>query len=296
MTLQQLLTLEAIINQGSFQAGAKQLHKTHPSVIAAIQKLEEELGFSLFDRSQYRATLTSEGDAFYERSKRVLIEMENLKLHAQQLAIKEETELDVIIGDITPTTETLRMLRLFFNSYPNTQLNLHFENLTGPNERLLNVTADIIIHHIDKADPRFEYHDFTKIELVPVVSADFLDFIINNKISHEKMSNYTQCIIRDTAIHHPKKDYHVIKGSRNLTVGDQYTKKQVIMQGMAWGYMPLFLVKNELNEGTLLSLTGQYLKIYRVDIVIARLAGRPQGAVAEKLWKYFTDFIDRLKE
>lgn len=286
MTLQQLLTLEAIISQGSFQAGAKQLHKTHPGVLASIHKLEQEIGFSLFDRSQYRATLSEEGRVFYERSKRVLAEMQMLSLHAKSLAQKQEAALNVVIGDITPTSSILRMLRDFFKGFPTTQLNLHFENLAGPTERLLDGDADMVVHHIDKADPRFEYLDFSCIELIPVVSPDFLDFTITDSISFEQIAHYSQCIIRDTARHSDKPDYHVVKGSHNVTVGDQYTKRDVIVQAMAWGYMPVFLIEDQLESGALVPITGQFLKAYTVDIVIARLAGRPHGVVASALWDY----------
>lgn len=61
VSLKQIQALDAVVREGSFQAGAKILHKTHPSVISLLGKLEGQLGFALFDRSGYRTTLTDAG-------------------------------------------------------------------------------------------------------------------------------------------------------------------------------------------------------------------------------------------
>ena len=65
VALQQMLTLDAVVEQGGIQAGAKYLHRTHPSVVTALKNLEQELGFALFDRSGYRLSLTTEGKPFH---------------------------------------------------------------------------------------------------------------------------------------------------------------------------------------------------------------------------------------
>lgn len=73
----------------------------------------------------------------------------------------------------------------------------------------------------------------------------------------------------------------------HLTVGDQYTKKEVILQGMGWGHMPLFLVEEEVNCGKLISIAGKYIKGVTREIVIARLSAPEKGIVAERLWQSF---------
>ena len=89
---------------------------------------------------------------------------------AAQLAMHEESELRVVIGDLCPLPEVLGLLRRFFDSCPSTRLHLHFEAIAGPWERLFNGEADLIIHHIDKSDPRLEFIDLHGVKLVPVVA------------------------------------------------------------------------------------------------------------------------------
>ena len=287
ITVQQMLTLDAVVTYKSIQAGAKHLNKTHPSIITALKKMEEELGFALFDRSGYRSILTDEGKSFYKSVKHILQDIQTLDNQAKHLRQRDEPELNIVIGDITPIADTLKVLRMFSEKYTFTHLNLFFENLYGPNERLFNGDADLIIHHINKSDPRYEYKDYCKVPVIPVVAPGFLTAPIHNQLRYSDLKDYTQCIIRDTAKTSNENNYFVHEGSPHITVGDQNTKKEVILQRMGWGHMPLFLVENELERRELISIDGEYIKGNSVDIVVARLESNRGGAMAKRLWQYF---------
>ncbi|WP_247692994.1 LysR family transcriptional regulator [Streptomyces sp. RM99] len=50
-TLHELQCFNAVVVHGGFQAAAERLHRSHPSVFAAVAKLERQLGLVLLDRS-----------------------------------------------------------------------------------------------------------------------------------------------------------------------------------------------------------------------------------------------------
>ena len=135
------------------QAAAGKLHRAQPSIFLAVKNLESELGFALLDRSGYRVGLTEAGRSFHERVQIFFLELRALKGHATQLAMGEEGELRVVIGDLCPLPQTLALLRRFFDACSHTRLHLHFEAISGPWERLFDGDADLILHHIDRADP-----------------------------------------------------------------------------------------------------------------------------------------------
>lgn len=85
LTLQQLMTLDAVVTQGSIQAGAQLLNKTHPSVITVLKNMEAELGFALFDRSGYRSVLTDAGRTFHASAKQLLTHLAELEDQAAHL-------------------------------------------------------------------------------------------------------------------------------------------------------------------------------------------------------------------
>jgi DNA-binding transcriptional LysR family regulator len=289
ITVHQLVCFDAVVSEGGFQAAADKVRRSQPSVFLAVKNLEGQLGLKLLDRSGYRVTLTDAGRSFHARSRVFLQELGALKNHAIQLAMGEEIELRVVIGDLCPLPQTLALLRRFFDGCPGTRLHLHFEALSGPWERLLDEEADLILHHIDKGEARFEFVDLFSVALVPVVAPGFLRFPVSRSITPEKMRDYVQCVIRDTARHSSSRDYFLIEGARSWTVSDQLMKKELILQSMGWGHMPRYLIEPELLTGKLLSIAGRYFKGGTAEIVAARRRDAPHGPVAGRLWQYIAD-------
>jgi DNA-binding transcriptional LysR family regulator len=198
----------------------------------------------------------------------------------------EESELRVVIGDLCPLPEILKLLRRFFDGCPGTRLHLHFEAIAGPWQRLFDDEADLILHHIDKADTRLEFINLFKVKVVPVVAPNFLRFPISRSISPEQMRDYVQCVIRDTARGSLPKNYFLVEGARSWTVSDQLMKKELIVQGMGWGHMPKYLIEQELRERRLLRITGKYFPGGRAELVAARRRDVPHGPIADKLWQF----------
>lgn len=286
LTLHQLACFDAVVTEGGFQAAAEKLRRTQPTVFAAVKALEAQLRLSLLDRSGYRVTLTEAGRAFHARSRVFLQEFQGLQTHARQLAMGDESELRVIIGDLCPVPEILALLKTFFDRHPGTRPHLHVEAIAGPWERLFDDEADLIFHHIDKADTRLEFIDLGAVKLVPVVAPGFLRMPISPDITPEQMRDYVQCVIRDTARHSERPNYYLVEGAQSWTVGDQLMKKEIILQGAAWGHLPDFLVERELAQGRLLSIAGRYLQGGRVELTAARRRDRAQGPVAGRLWRH----------
>jgi DNA-binding transcriptional LysR family regulator len=289
LTIHQLQCFDAVVAEGSFQAAAAKLNRTHPSVFTAVKNLETQLDLTLFNRDGYRVTLTDAGRSFHARTRVFLAELGSLRHHAAQLAMGEESELAVVIGDISPLPETLGLLRRFFAGCPGTRLNLHFEAIAGPWERLLDGEADLIIHHIDKSDTRFEFVDLLGVQIIPVVAPGFLPFAITDAITPEQMRDHVQCVIRDSARRMPTRDYFLIEGARQWTVSDQLMKKEIILQGMGWGHMPDYLIADELRDGRLVSIAGRFFAGGRAEIVAARQRNHPHGPIAQRLWGYIAE-------
>ncbi|POA97636.1 LysR family transcriptional regulator [Chromobacterium sinusclupearum] len=287
-TLHELACLDAVLSEGSFQAAAQKLHRSHPAIHTAVKNLEQRVGLVLLDRSHYRVRLTPAGEAFHRQAQALLRQAAGLNAICEQLQRGEETDLRVVIGDLTPTTEALSLLKRFFQNWPRTRLHLHFEVIGGPWERLLAEEADLILHHIDKSDTRFEWSDLFPVDVVPVIAPSLLAGRTPAEMSPDAMRELVQVIIRDSA-RAPGRDYFLIKDAANWTVADQHTKKGLILEGMGWGHMPLHLVRDELASGALLSLEGRHFHRSRLDIVAARLSSRAPGPVAAALWDYLSN-------
>lgn len=286
VTLHDLQCFDAVLRAGGFQAAAAALHRSHAAVFAAVAKLERQLGLALLDRSGYRVRATSAGSALQRHAQALLGEMERFSRHAEQLAMGEESELRVVVGDLCPRAETLGLLSRFFGTCPGTRLHLGVEAVTGPWERLLEDEADLILHRVDKSDARLEWVDLCEVRLVPVVAPGFLPFAPSAAVSLEALRAFTQCIVRDTARQGGSASFFVIEGAPQCSVPDQLMKKDIILQGMAWGHLPRFLIEEELRDGRLLMLPSPHLPGRSETLVAARRRDRPHGPVAQRLWDF----------
>jgi DNA-binding transcriptional LysR family regulator len=286
VTLHQLQCFDAVVREGGFQAAAARLNRTHPSVFAAVKALEAQLALKLFDRDGYRVMLTDTGRDFHLRAKRLLEEADSLGRHAAQLAMGEESDLTIVIGDLCPLHETLSLLRAFSDACPHTRLHLHVENLSAPMKRLAAGDGDLMFHYVEQESVPLERIAIGIVRLVPVVAPGFLRFPVSDRITPVEMRDYVQCVIRDTSENAPDGGYYLIDGARRWTVGDQMTKKEIILQGMGWGHMPAFLVDDELRARKLLSIAGKHFKGDEIPLVAARRRDAPHGPIAEKLWQF----------
>ncbi|BEG77317.1 LysR family transcriptional regulator [Achromobacter xylosoxidans] len=282
-TLHDLQCFDAVVREGGFQAAAETLHRSHPAVFAAVAKLERQLDLQLLDRGGYRVKPTPAGQSFHRRAQALLRELAGLRAHAEQLSMGQESELNVVIGDFCPRPLLLGLLGKFFAQWPATRLNLHFEAVTGPWERLLQGDADLILHRVEAGDARVEWLGLGKVPFVPVAAPGYLA-PARRAMRPEDLRDYTQCVMRDTARHAPARDFFMIEGARQCTVADQVMKKEIILQGLAWGHMPRFLVEDELRDGRLLSLANRYLPGSVEALAAGRRADRPQGPVMTGLW------------
>lgn len=283
LSLAQLRVLDAIVAAGSLQGAAVRLHRTHPTLHASLKKMETALGFKVFDRSAYRLRLTREGAAFLSHARRVLAEVTDLQIYAARMAAGEESELRVVIGDLSPLPKMLALLRSFFAAHPQTQLHLQFETLSAPWELLAEEKADLILHHVEQGDARFETVPLARVALIPVAAPSFLPFPPADA-TLERMRELVQCVIRDSARNPPSRSYFVLDGARTCTVSDQMMKKEVILQGLGWGHMPDYLVADDLAAGRLISFANRYFRGGVVQLVAARKAGKVHGPISTRLW------------
>ncbi|MFM0230055.1 LysR family transcriptional regulator [Paraburkholderia sediminicola] len=283
-TLLQLQCFEALVAEGSFAAAAARLNRTHPTIHAAVRALEAQVGMVLLDRAGYRVTLTAEGTAYHERVMQFLRQYENLRREAAQLAAGQEAELRVVVGDLCPLPETLGALKRFFETSSGTRLTLLFEAISGPWERLQNGECDLIFHHLDKPSPAIESVELFEVKLVPVAAPEYIKPLTVESLTPADLRPYVQCIIRDTSKQSSDANYYLIEGAPTCTVPDQLMKRELIVQGLAWGHMPYHLVAGDLEEKRLVSLEGRHLKGATLKHYAARLRDAAHGPIAQRLW------------
>lgn len=88
-TFVQLKSFVVVAEELHFGRAAERLQMTQPPLSRQIRKLEDEVGFDLFDRSKRKVTLTSAGEAFLGEAKKLLALADRSQEVAERIATGE---------------------------------------------------------------------------------------------------------------------------------------------------------------------------------------------------------------
>ncbi|CAM2009884.1 LysR family transcriptional regulator [Acanthopleuribacter pedis] len=284
MTLDQLLVLDTILTHGSFRAAAEVLNRSQPALSVAIRKLEETLGFSLFDRTGYRPVITPAGQVFHQKAQMLLRQAEGLNELGRQLAAGKESELTITITAIAPMPLILSILKRFEDRHPDTRLHINFEVMSGNYERLIQRETDFSLTMLDGAMPEVSFLPLAEVTMIPVAAPALARAVTDI----DTLRDYVQVVVRDSASVKPRIERGgLLEGGRRWLVGNVFIKKEIILAGLGWGSLPDHLIRAELAAGKLQPLRLTNIRRVSIQLGLARLAERPMGPVARELWALF---------
>ncbi len=280
MTLDQLRVLTAIVETGSFRGAADKLHRAQSAISYAIKTLEDEFDLKVFNRSSYRPELTKEGRLLYHKAISLIDQSQEFERLGRYLSSGLETELRLALSFICPIEPVTQVLRRFSQKFPMTALNLSVTNMQEPIERLLKDDADIAISDVHGWQDSLETIFWKKITLVPVCAIGYPLLTDTNGVS--AFTRYTQVIVSTTPRPEDGVSAGIISGSRQWVVTTFSAKMEILKAGLGWGFMPEHLVKNELLQKNLVSIT--HLKPLASEFYICRNKGRPLGEASRFIW------------
>jgi len=115
-SVDQLLVLLTVVEEGSFTGAAKRLGRATSAISYAIDTLETQLGLSLFDRGTTRKPkLTHAGEAIVSEAKAVAHSVETLRARVRGLLEGLESEVSLVIDSIYPSDQLVAVLENFQN-------------------------------------------------------------------------------------------------------------------------------------------------------------------------------------
>lgn len=125
MTLQQLEYIIALNTHRHFVNAAESCFVTQPTLTLQVQKLEEEMGTLIFDRSKQPLVPTKSGIIIIEKAKQILLEAKQLKeiINKDKDATKGTFHL-AIIPTLAPYLLPLFLVN-FSQQHPETKLIIH---------------------------------------------------------------------------------------------------------------------------------------------------------------------------
>lgn len=287
MTLEQLRMLKAVIQEGSIQGASNCLFKTQPAISKGLQQLESGLGVSLLDRSGYKLKLTEQGELIYQKALMLLEQSDQLKQMAKHFKTGYEAKVVIAVDAMFDLEKLVPIFEKIQDEYPQTQVILKQELMTGGIDSVINQKADIAIAPSEasflngfKLDTK---HIFSQ-SIINVASPKMLARY-ENLVESAQLKDEYQIIVQDTGSLTKGVELDVQKGQRKWYVNDFHSKHTLCLSGIGWGRLPDFMVKEDIEKGKLIPLDLSDIKVEaEVKSYVMKLKGEVLGPVANRLW------------
>src|ERR1700741_1986513 len=131
VTLDQLRTFIAAVDEGSFSAAGRKLRRAQSAISLTLGNLEAQLKVKLFDRSARYPTLTDAGRSLLADARAVADSIDGFKARARSIHQGLEPELAVSVDVMYPMDSLTSAAAHSRKTYPHTPLRLHVEAMGG---------------------------------------------------------------------------------------------------------------------------------------------------------------------
>ncbi len=282
MTLDQLEVLKIIVEKGSFKKASETLHRAQSAISYAIHNLEDEIGFALFDRSRYRSQLTTEGQAFLRKSKEVLQAFKELETYGKALQKGCEPQVRVAVSALLPLREIIKALDQLKWRFPQTEVKLVIDVLGG-DKLLLKNEVDLALTDAKTTSAQLETCSLGKIKLWAVIGRSHPAAKLKDKLRSSDLSAVPQVIVQSSPLAE-ERSAGVINQSNSWSVSEFSSKKELILSGLGWGYMPIHMIEEELKSEKLIKVEPEP---FLAEIFLAKIKNKELGPSSDFLWQTF---------
>ncbi|HJC11869.1 MAG TPA: LysR family transcriptional regulator [Candidatus Blautia merdigallinarum] len=145
MLFRQMKYFISVVECSSFTEAAEQCYISQSAISQQIRSLEKELGVELIHRENRRFTLTPAGEYFYEQSKGILNEVEDIRRETFRIGKDKEMELKIGYLRCYSGQELHQAVAEFSRLYP--EVSIHIVN--GTHEELYDFLrfggADLVL-------------------------------------------------------------------------------------------------------------------------------------------------------
>jgi DNA-binding transcriptional LysR family regulator len=267
ISIEVLETLDAIERRGSFAKAAEELNKATSAISYAVQKLEEQLDISLFQRLGRRSVLTPAGRLILVEGRDILHTTRRLADKAKEVATGWEPRISIGLETLHSYPDFFRVIHDFLQEFPTVEIDISECVLNGGWEALEQGRVDLLVGSPGPVPSQKGYRSFAigTVELVPVIAAKHVlaDHFFAKKRNKELddkqnldsvMGKLRRIVIHDTSFNGIPRSEGLSSDGQMFYVQNMDQKIQAILAGIGIGNLPKHRIQGYLDEGTLLPL------------------------------------------
>lgn len=280
LALDALEALDAVIREGSLARAAVRLNKVQSAVSYQLRRLEQQLGLPLLDRTGYRIQLTPAGEALLAEGRRVLTQAEQMEGLARQFAEGWEPRLTVILDGILPLEPVLAALKTMVDDRIPTRIQVKVEFLKGVQYRFDKDGADLMVVKDYQSHPYLHAEALPEIDCVLCVAPTH-PLARRPAVALPELQEHVELSVQDSSDRGG--DQHMFGGERVFYLSDFIAKRQALFMGLGFGWMPHYLVADELKTHRLVEVDYRGGSRYRFTPRLVNRTDRPLGPAGRRL-------------
>jgi DNA-binding transcriptional LysR family regulator len=265
MELYSLQVFQAIATERSFSRAAERLLRTQPAVSLALQRLEQEVGEKLIDRSGKDLLLTDAGRTVLDYARRFQSLQQELENSLAELRDNATGRLAIGANEST-TLYLLRHIERYRALYPRIKVQVR-RSLSSriPNE-LLDGNLELGVISYDPADERIRSKVIFTDALAFVVSPDhrlahrktvsIADLASEQFIAHNVVSPYREVVLREFQA-------HKVALRMDVEMPTIEAIRKLVQNNMGVAFLPRMCVEQEIEQGVLCEVKVRELHVER---------------------------------
>ncbi len=257
VSLDQLRTFLAAVDEGSFSAAGRRLSRAQSVVSQTLANLEAQLGLRLFDRRARRPVLTDQGRALVPEARAALTAMDRFKARARGLSGGLEPELSAVVDVMFPIDALTQAVAAFRDTFPDTPLRLYVEALGAVLQPVLDGRCAFgVIGSLPTAPPSLSTEPLRGVEMTVVAAPAHPLAQERGPLPADLLARHVQLVLTDRSDLSRGREFGVLS-PRTWRLADLGAKHAFLRAGLGWGTMPLHMVEGDLAQGALVRLALQ---------------------------------------
>lgn len=275
ITIEALEILDAIDRRGSFAKAAEELNKVTSALSYSVQKLEEQLGITLFQRQGRRSVLTPAGRFVLEEGRKILYATTQLADKAKEVATGWEPRLRIAVESIQNYPLFFEVLAAFLEEHPSLELDICEAVLNGGWEALEQDRVELIVGAPGPVPLQKGYRALPlgTTDLVPVIAArhPMAALACDPDALQAALPKLRRVVTHDTSRVNIVRSAGLSIGASNcLYVQTTDQKHCALLAGLGIGHLPRHRIQDDLDRGRLRPLNlqstdGEYFIAWKIS-------------------------------
>lgn len=277
-SIDQWRVLAAVVDQGGFAQAAAHLHRSQSAVSYALARLQQDLGVTLLETQGRRSVLTPAGEALLRRARVVLEQFGRLESLARSMDAGWEAELRLVVDAAFPQPLLLDILRDLRRGCPDTTIALADAVLSGAEDAIVQGLGDVVV--TTRVPPSFSGDWLMNVRMLAVAAPSHALHQLQRVLTPEDLTPHTQVVVRDSG--QVKRDEGWLGASHRWTVASLEVSRATVLAGMAYAWLPVHLVRDDIDAGRLRPLPLSVGATRQMPLYVVAVKGEAAGPAARQ--------------